>query len=82
MADAKFLELACWTGYIYAKSVILQHATRYVSKPSKLECFPAENASTKKLRMAPQWGSCIPVQGICFLWCLQGCSQDRQHTIV
>ncbi len=36
----------------------------------------------KELRMAPQWGSCIPVQRICFLWCLQGCSQDRQHTFV
>jgi hypothetical protein len=48
MDDAKFLELACWTGSMDAKPVIPQHATRYVLKPSKLECFPAEYASRKR----------------------------------
>jgi hypothetical protein len=33
-----------------AKPVIPQHATRYVSKPSWLECFPAEYASTKRTK--------------------------------
>ena len=56
MADAKFLELACWTGSMDAKPVIPQHATRYVSKPSKLKCFPAEYASTKRTKNGASMG--------------------------
>jgi hypothetical protein len=50
MADAKFLVLASSMGSIEVKPVMPQHATRYVSKPSKLECFLAEYASTKRTR--------------------------------
>jgi hypothetical protein len=50
MADAKFLELACTMSSIEAKPVIPQHATKYVSKTSKLKCFPAEYASAKRTR--------------------------------
>jgi hypothetical protein len=39
IADAKCLELDCWMGTMEAKPGIPQHAARYVSKPSKLECF-------------------------------------------
>ncbi len=35
-------------GSIEAKLVIPQHATKHISKPSKLECYPAEYESTKK----------------------------------
>jgi hypothetical protein len=56
MTDAKFLELACWTGSMDAKLVIPQHATRYVSKPSKLECFPAEYVSTKRTKNGASMG--------------------------
>ncbi len=39
-----------------AKPVISQHATRYVSKPSKLECFPAEYRSTKRTKNGTSMG--------------------------
>jgi hypothetical protein len=56
MADAKFWEFACWTSSMDAQPVIPQHATRYVSKPSKLECFPAEYASTKRTKNGASMG--------------------------
>ncbi len=49
-AQFKVLELACWMGSIEANPVMPQHAIRYTSKPSKLECSPAEYASMNKTR--------------------------------
>jgi hypothetical protein len=37
-------------GSIEAKPVMPQHAIRYTSEPSKLECFPAEYASINKTK--------------------------------
>jgi hypothetical protein len=37
-------------GSIEAKPVMPQHAIRYTSEPSKLECFPAEYASMNKTK--------------------------------
>jgi hypothetical protein len=48
--NAEVLDLACWMGSIEANPVMPQHAIRYTSKPSKLECFPAEYASMNKTR--------------------------------
>ncbi len=48
--NAKVLELACWMGSIEANSVMPQHAIRYTSEPSKLECFLAEYALMNRTR--------------------------------
>jgi hypothetical protein len=39
-----------------AKPVIPLHATRYISKPSKLKCFPVEYASTNRTKNGPSIG--------------------------
>ncbi len=39
-----------------AKPVIPQHETRYASKPSKLECFPAEYTSTTRTKTGASMG--------------------------
>ncbi len=41
-SQCNVLELACRMGSMEMKPVIPQHATRCTSKPTKLECLPAE----------------------------------------